>query len=127
MVVFQFVGFKLVPVKSDNASSIKKLKIHGGTPTIKFPGGLFLGIAHKPPIIFFRKSFYRQFFYLLDDDFNLKMVSREFFLEKFGIEFPCGLIMLGKNLLLSYGSMDNSARFLKIPKKEIVGLFNRRF
>jgi predicted GH43/DUF377 family glycosyl hydrolase len=122
MVVFQFVGSKLALVKSHSASSIKKLKIHGGTPAIKFLGGSFLGVAHKLPLILFGQLFYRHFFYLLDKDFNLKMVSREFALEKFGIEFPCGLILLGKNLLLSYGSMDNSARFIKIPKKEIVGL-----
>ena len=126
MVVFQFVGYKLVLVKSHNTNDINKLKIHGGTPAIRFPGGGFLGVAHKLPLILFGQTLYRQFFYLLDEDFNLKMASRDFVLEEFGIEFPCGLILFGNYLLMSYGSMDKSARFLKIPTKEVVNLIKRR-
>ena len=122
--VYKFRKAKLLLYKSEVNFDIKNIKIRGGTPPIKFFGNSYLGMAHKAPATLFGRKFYRQLFYLLDNKFNLIFVTKEFFIEKIGIEFPCGMTLLNSELLISYGSKDRDSRYINFPSSKLVNFLN---
>lgn len=102
--------------KFDSSDDLNQISIRGGTSVVKFPNGTMLGVGHKAPLITFGSYFYRHLFYILDDNFNIKMLSKEFFIEKKGSEFPVGLILYGKKIIMSYGSFkQDMSMYCKIP------------
>jgi predicted GH43/DUF377 family glycosyl hydrolase len=119
LVVLEFKKGKLTIIKSDAGNFFDRIDVRGGTPTIKLSAGRMLGVAHAPPLIIFGALFYRQLFYLIDDKFNIKIIEKKFFLENKGIEFPCGLLLLGKNIIMSFGSADKMAMYCKIPVQKL--------
>ena len=116
LVVLKFHNKKLAIIKSDSMHNLNQIHIRGGTTVVKLANGRILGVGHKAPLLSFGSIFYRHLFYILDDKFNLKMLSKEFFIEKKGLEFPLGLLLNGGSIIMSYGSFkQDMSMFCKFP------------
>lgn len=112
---FDFRGFSLRCDKSHDFS------VRGGTPLIAWGDG-YLGIVHTPPMKHDGVVYYMHKLVLLDSNFMVREFSRPFFFQRRGIEFACGLIEFGEDLIVSYGVSDRSSSFVKIPKSIIRGM-----
>jgi hypothetical protein len=116
LLVLQFLNKKLKVIKSDSGKNLNQIYVRGGTTIVELANRRMIGVGHKAPIKSFGSLFYKHLFYMIDDEFNLKMLSKEFFIEKKGLEFPCGLFLNGKNIVMSYGSVkQDMSMYCKIP------------
>lgn len=89
--------------------------VRGGTPIIPWSDG-YLGIVHTPPLKFDGVVYYMHRFVLLDSSFLVRELSRPFFFQRRGIEFACGLVDAGEDLIVSYGVSDRSSHVMRISK-----------
>lgn len=68
-------------------------------------------------------TFYLHRFVVISNDFQVKELSREFFLEHKGTEFCAGLAVTDDYVLLSYGVRDLESRMMKIARDKVDVLF----
>lgn len=55
----------------------------------------------------------------MNKNFEIIEISEPFFIQKRGIEFACGLIWDGDDLLVSYGVADRAAFYARIQIKSL--------
>jgi hypothetical protein len=67
--------------------------------------------------------YYLHRFVIFSEKFEVKAVSREFFLEHKGTEFCAGLAVEKEFCLLSYGLRDLESRLMRIPLDAVEALF----
>lgn len=118
LVIYRFNEGALDLFKGE-APSRNEFSIRGGTPIIKI-NSKFVGIAHLAPLKFQQKNYYRHLFVVLDQFLEPDGLSEPFFIQRKGIEFACGLHLLGDDLLISYGVSDGSANFCMLPQSNLL-------
>lgn len=117
MVVYEFADGALALVRGSPAE-VKTFDIRGGTPLLPW-GGYYIGLVHAPNRASNGRGHYTHNFIVLDDKFDVVEISRPFFLQRKGIEFACGIIQYGDDLLISYGVSDRRAAFCVLPADKI--------
>lgn len=91
-----------------------KFSIRGGTPLVKF-GSHYISLAHSAPIKANDRLHYLHHFVIYDKLLRHVETSPPFFLRRRGIEFACGLQIIGDVAYIAYGVADRAAEIMRIP------------
>ena len=93
-----------------NQKAFPNLKLRGSTPAIEFEGGL-LFVVHETVVS--AKMYTHRFLYMKGNNYELRLLSRPFFLVADTVEFVLGILMTDdeKSLILSFGYLDKQAAF----------------
>jgi len=112
-------------IKKDWSEKISNIKLEncdlrGGSQVIPF-GEYRLCITHEcffpwHPVGNGKDAHYHHRFVFYDKDWNIVKVSKRFKFMDAMIEFNCGLVEDGDNLLITFGYQDNAAYIFKMPK-----------
>jgi len=110
------ISSKTVITKNDKLELPRGIR--GSSPVVKF-GDYRMCITHE--VDFFhhhgmkKDAFYYHRFMVWDKDWNLVSLSKAFSFMDTQIEFCCGLLVKGDDLIISFGYQDNAAYILKMP------------
>jgi len=90
----------------------------GGSQVIPL-GDMFMAVVHtthlEPTAVKHKDATYRHHFVVFDKEFNVAHITQPFSFMDARIEFCCGLVQQGDNLLLSFGYQDNASYILEVP------------
>jgi len=90
----------------------------GGSQVIPF-GKHYIALTHitmmHPSITKRKNATYRHAFVIWDKKWNVIKHSKMFSFLDHLIEFACGIAAVGNNIIITFGTQDNSAYVLKIP------------
>lgn len=117
--VYSLDPLTIIKIDGNNASVVKgnvtdqPILLSGGTPFVAL-GEKYISVAHYPKL-FVDKHYYYHCFVVLNSELELEEVSEPFFIQRRGIEYACGLVQDGEDLLLSYGVADRAAFYVRIP------------
>lgn len=91
----------------------------GGTPAIRFNKG-FLCVLHRR-IVHPKLHYSHKFVFLEPGSLTILHESQEFYFEKYGIEFACGLCWdhNSRNLIISYGVDDKYCRAVRLCSEDV--------
>ena len=104
------ISSKTVITKNDKLELPRGIR--GSSPVVKF-GDYRMCITHE--VDFFhhhgmkKDAFYYHRFMIWDKDWNLVSLSKAFSFMDTQIEFCCGLLVKGDDLIISFGYQDNAA------------------
>lgn len=88
--------------------------LHGGA-VVAYEDG-YLGIVHD---IRWPGRVYSHYFAQFDHNGNMVNLSQPFKLDNVAIEFACGIVLHGNDVVVSYGVQDKQARLARLPLEEI--------
>lgn len=88
-----------------------------GGAVVSFEGG-YLCVMHEVIDTDQGRIYLHRFVYL-DEEFWVTAVSPAWVFAHHGIEFCCGVVINGDELILSYGIDDQEARIMKVDMKEV--------
>ncbi len=94
----------------------------GGSAPIEYKNG-YLTILHRRGFCD-NHRFYDHIFVFINQDFEIKQISKPFYFEEYGIESCIGLLLKDHHFYISYGVKDNKSVFIKFPEHNLEQLFS---
>lgn len=105
----------------------------GGSQMVPLDHGHYLGVVHEsvdfPPGTVPRRVYQHRFIELSDDYPSpyLTRISEPFSFHGRGIEFAAGMVLLGEDLVISYGVNDATAWLLRLPLEQALGMMKEPY
>ena len=97
----------------------------GGSQVIPLPERGHLALVHES-VDFDGRRVYTHRFVFFDKHLSIDLWSYPFCFEGRGIEFAAGMVLVGEDLLISYGVHDAKAMLLRMPLSEALEMLGER-
>ena len=113
---------EVTKVSQDAApASLDHGRLRGGSQLVRLPDGTWIAVVHDVAFPGGRTRFYLHRFVRFDVE-TKKVISMTdpFYFEKLGIEFCCGLALVGERLVASFSVDDCSANFAVFDLKNVL-------
>ncbi len=129
METYRYEDGKLTPLHKSAYADPRLRGYSGGSPLQRWGDDWMCAVhcaarATRQATAKLVRFFYIHRLIVVTDDFRIKAVSREFFLEHKGAEFCAGLSVEDDGIILSYSARDCTSNLMKVPNAVVRGLFD---